>query len=66
MHSKVEIDDRVIESERDREAVTTPAERDEALRVEDQIRRQAGLRAVRGKVKWEGDLAALRTDLPED
>ena len=67
MRINFEIDDELIaEALRESKSVTTPAALEEAVRLATQIRRQAGLRNVRGKVRWEGDLEALRTDLAED
>jgi hypothetical protein len=34
---------------------------EEGLRLLIQTRRQGGIRALRGKVKWVGDLDAMRT-----
>jgi hypothetical protein len=39
---------------------------EEALRLLIATRRQVGLRKLRGRVKWEGDLDAMRTDLTAD
>ena len=33
-----------------------------ALRLLIQVKAQTGIRRLRGKVKWEGDLEAMRTD----
>ena len=44
-------------------AKTKRAAVEEGLRLLIQTRRQSGLRKLRGKVKWEGDLNAMRTDL---
>jgi Arc/MetJ family transcription regulator len=66
MRTNFDSDDELIAAAiRDSKAVTTPAAIDEALRVAGQIRRQAGLRRIRGKVRWEGDLDAMRTDRSE-
>lgn len=39
---------------------------EEALRVLTTLRRQEQVRALRGQLTWEGDLAALRTDGNDD
>ncbi len=35
---------------------------EEALKLLVQVRKQAKLKKLRGKLKWEGDLGKLRTD----
>ena len=45
-------------------ACTTRAAVAEAMRAQIRIRRQVGIRRLRGKVKWEGDLSAMRGATP--
>lgn len=47
-------------------APTKRAAVEEGLRLLIQTRRQAGIRRLRGKVHWEGDLNAMRGARPED
>jgi Arc/MetJ family transcription regulator len=35
---------------------------DQALRTLLRLRRQAAIRSLRGKLEWQGDLDAMRTD----
>ena len=65
MRTNIEIDDELMsEALRTSKAPTKRAVVEEALRLLIATRRQGSLRNVRGKVKWEGDLDAMRTDLP--
>jgi Arc/MetJ family transcription regulator len=67
MRTNIDIDDDLMaEALRTSKAPTKRAVVEQALRLLIQTRRQGGLRKVRGKVKWEGDLNAMRTDLPAD
>jgi Arc/MetJ family transcription regulator len=67
MRTNIDIDDALMaEALRQSGAPTKRAAVEEALRLLIQTRRQAGLRKLRGKVKWEGDLDAMRTDRPAD
>lgn len=67
MRTNIEIDDELMaEALRASKAATKRAVVEQALRLLIQTRRQGGLRKLRGKVKWEGDLDAMRTDLPAD
>jgi Arc/MetJ family transcription regulator len=63
MRIDVEIDDKLIEEARkaseaqsDREAIEL------GLRTLLRLRAQARIRDLRGKLAWEGDLDAMRTD----
>jgi Arc/MetJ family transcription regulator len=63
MRIDVEIDDKLIEDARkaseaqsDREAIEL------GLRTLLRLRAQARIRDLRGKLAWEGDLDAMRTD----
>lgn len=67
MRTNIEIDDDLMkEAQRRSAGATKRAIVEEALRLLIQTRRQGALRKWRGKVKWEGDLDAMRTDLPAD
>ncbi len=61
MRTNIEIDDRLM-----REAMRSSGERtkratvEAGLRLLVRLRRQAGIRRLRGKIKWEGDLNELR------
>lgn len=67
MRTNIEIDDKLMaEALRCSKAPTKRAVVEQALHLLIQTRRQGGLRKLRGKVKWEGDLDAMRTDLPAD
>ena len=35
---------------------------DQALKLLVQVKKQEKIRAARGKLRWEGDLSAMRTD----
>jgi Arc/MetJ family transcription regulator len=63
MRTCIDIDDDLIKdaisvtgAKTKKDAVT------EALRLLVSTRRQAGIRKLRGKLKWEGSLDAVRTD----
>ena len=67
MRTNIEIDDDLMaEALRRSGAATKRAVVEEALKLLIQTRRQGALRKWRGKIKWEGDLDAMRTDLPAD
>jgi Arc/MetJ family transcription regulator len=67
MRTNIEIDDELMaEALKTSGATTKRAAVEQALRLLIQTRRQAGLRKLRGKVKWHGDLNAMRTDRPSD
>jgi Arc/MetJ family transcription regulator len=67
MRTNIDIDDELMaEALRRSGARTKRAAVEEALRLLIQTRRQGNLRKWRGKVKWEGDLDAMRTDRPAD
>ena len=67
MRTNIVIDDQLMaEALRRSGAPTKRAAVEEALRLLIQTRRQGGLRKLRGKVKWEGDLDAMRTDRTAD
>ena len=67
MRTNIDIDDELMaEALRRSGAPTKRAVVEEALRLLIQTRRQVALRKWRGKVRWEGDLDAMRTDRPGD
>jgi Arc/MetJ family transcription regulator len=61
MRTNIDIDDRLM-----REAMRASGERtkravvEQALRLLVQTRAQAGIRRLRGKIQWQGDLNASR------
>ena len=58
----IEINDKLMaEVLRRSDAHTTRAAVEQGVRAQIQIRRQSGIRRLRGKVTWEGDLDAMRT-----
>jgi Arc/MetJ family transcription regulator len=61
MRTNIDIDDRLMrEAMRSSGARTKRAVVEEALRLLIQTRSQSGIRRLRGKVAWEGDLDASR------
>jgi Arc/MetJ family transcription regulator len=67
MRTNIDIDDELMaEALRYSKAPTKRAAVEEGLRLLIQTRRQGALRKWRGKVKWEGDLDAMRTDRPSE
>lgn len=63
MRTNIEIDDQLMEKAmRDSGARTKRAAVEEGLRLLIQVRGQAGIRKLRGKVHWEGDLHKSRLD----
>ena len=65
MRTNIDIDDDLMaEALRCAKSPTKRAAVEEGLRLLIQTRRQGGLRKLRGKVKWQGDLDAMRTDRP--
>ena len=61
MRTNIVIDEELIDRARRLTGIKTKREVvHEALRTLIQIREQAEVRALRGKLHWEGDLAALR------
>lgn len=61
MRTNIDIDDDLMaEALRRSGAPTKRAAVEEGLRLLIQTRRQAGLRRLRGKVQWEGDLDESR------
>lgn len=65
MRTNIEIDDDLMdEALRRSGAPTKRAAVEEGLRLLIQTRRQAGIRRLRGKVRWEGDLDEMRSGRP--
>jgi len=67
MRTNIEIDDQLMrEAMRSSGARTKRATVEAGLRLLVQVRRQAGIRRLRGKVKWEGDLNQSRRGRNEE
>jgi Arc/MetJ family transcription regulator len=71
MRTNIEIDDRLMKNAmRCTGAKTKRGAVEAGLRLLVQTRAQAGIRRLRGKIAWQGDLDALRTsrtlDSPAD
>jgi len=61
MRTNIEIDDQLMrQAMRSSGKRTKRATVEAALRLLVRLRRQAGIRQLRGKVKWEGDLSESR------
>jgi Arc/MetJ family transcription regulator len=61
MRTNIEIDDRLMkEAMRSSGRRTKRATVEAALRLLVQVRQQAGIRRLRGKIQWEGDLNESR------
>jgi Arc/MetJ family transcription regulator len=61
MRTNIVLDDDLVERARQLTGIKTKRELiHEALRTLIRLREQAGVRALRGKLRWEGDLAGLR------
>ena len=61
MRTNIEIDDKLIEKAmKSTGAPTKKAVVDEALRMLVKIHAQTGIRKLRGKVQWEGNLDDMR------
>ena len=62
MRTNIDIEDALMDEALKRSGLPTKrAAVEEGLRLLIQTRRQSGIRKLRGKVKWEGDLDAMRT-----
>jgi Arc/MetJ family transcription regulator len=67
MRTNIEIDDRLMrEALRSSGARTKRATVEAGLRLLVQVRRQAGIRRLRGKVRWDGDLNESRRGRNEE
>ncbi len=63
MRTNIEIDDRLMAEAIRATGLRTKRETVElALRTLVKLRRQADLKSLRGKIDWQGDLEAMRTD----
>lgn len=63
MRTNIVIDDEVMEATQRATGLKTKREVVElGLRTLLRLRRQAEIRGLRGKLAWEGDLDAMRTD----
>jgi Arc/MetJ family transcription regulator len=66
MRTNIVIDDGLMAQAMEAAGVRTKREAVElGLRTLVQLRRQAGIRAYRGKLDWQGDLDAMRADRPD-
>lgn len=64
MRTNIVIDDKLMrETLRATGLKTKRAAVEEGLRTLLRLSKQAGIRKFRGKLTWQGDLAAMRTDL---
>ncbi|WP_112381560.1 type II toxin-antitoxin system VapB family antitoxin [Sphingomonas carotinifaciens] len=63
MRTNIEIDDALMAEAMEATGARTKKEAVEAaLRQLVQLKRQAGIRELRGKIEWIGDLDAMRRD----
>ena len=63
MRTNIDIDDTLMtEAMEASGASTKKAAVEKGLELLVQIKKQSGLRKLRGKLDWEGDLAEMRTD----
>lgn len=63
MRTNIEIDDKLIAEAMKATGAKTKREAvEEGLRTVVRLRAQAEIREFRGKLQWEGDLNAMRTD----
>ena len=63
MRTNIVIDDRLMSDAMAASGARTKREVVElGLKTLLQLRQQAGIRALRGKLAWEGDLDSMRTD----
>ena len=61
MRTNIEIDDQLMEEAMRRAKTKTKRETvEEALRLLIRVNRQTGIRKLRGKIQWEGNLDELR------
>lgn len=67
MRTNIDIDDQLMEEALRRSGLPTKrAVVEEGLRLLIQVKRQSGIRRLRGKVHWEGDLHAMRSGPPHE
>jgi Arc/MetJ family transcription regulator len=63
MRTNIVIDDQLMRETLRATGLKTKREAvDQALRTLLRLKRQAGIRRLRGKLNWEGDLHAMRSD----
>lgn len=63
MRTNIEIDESLIKEAMKASGLTTKkATVEEGLRLIIALKKQEGIKSLRGKVKWEGDLDKMRTD----
>ncbi len=63
MRTNIEIDESLIKEAMKASGLTTKkATVEEGLRLIISLKKQEGIKSLRGKVKWEGDLDKMRTD----
>jgi len=63
MRTNIEIDESLIKEAMKASGLTTKkATVEEGLRLIISLKKQEGIKSLRGKVKWEGDLDQMRTD----
>ncbi len=63
MRTNIEIDDSLMANALKATGLTTKKETVElGLKVLIKLNKQASIRALRGKLKWEGDLGEMRTN----
>jgi Arc/MetJ family transcription regulator len=63
VRTNIVIDDALLQQVQELTGARTKREAvDTALRLLVQIKRQEAIRAARGKLRWEGDLEAMRRD----
>jgi Arc/MetJ family transcription regulator len=61
MRTNIDLDDQLMETARQLTGIKTKrAIVEEALRVLIRLHRQADIRSLRGKLRWEGDLGEMR------
>ena len=66
MRTNIDIEDALMAEALRRSGLPTKrAAVEEGLRLLIQTRRQTAIRKLRGKIRWEGDLDAMRTDRPK-
>lgn len=63
MRTNIDIDDTLMNEAMEASvAATKKAAVEKGLELLVQVKKQNGLRKLRGKLEWEGDLAEMRTD----
>lgn len=63
MRTNVVIDDNLMQSAIKASGLKTKKETiEEGLKLLVQLRRQTAIKELRGKLRWQGDLNAMRTD----